>query len=226
MGEVEAKNGEVIHKRKWQKLGYGSLAKAAAELPLPPMDKVRLKNPSQFRYIGTGKLKLVDGEAIVTGKAQYGMDTWTSGMLFAVVARPQVYGGKVVSFDAADALKVPGVVNVVAIDATPGAPQFNPLGGVAVIAKNTWAAMQGRKALKIVVGRRPQCQLRFGGLSQDARSVGAKPGKVVRNEGDVTAAMASAAKRIEAQYYLPHLAHASMEPPAATASIVNGKCQV
>jgi isoquinoline 1-oxidoreductase beta subunit len=107
VGEVEAKNGEVIHKGSGKRLGYGSLAKAAAELPLPAMDSVRLKNPSQFRYIGTGKLKLVDGEAIVTGKAQYGMDTWTNGMLFAVVARPQVYGGKVVSFDAADALKVP-----------------------------------------------------------------------------------------------------------------------
>ncbi len=226
VSEVEAKNGEVIHKASGKRLGYGLLAKAAAELPLPAMDKVRLKNPSQFRYIGTGKLKLVDGEAIVTGKAQYGMDTWTNGMLFAVVARPQVYGGKAVSFDAADAMKVPGVVKVVAIEATPGAPQFNPLGGVAVIANNTWAAMQGRKALKIVWDDGPNASYDSVAYRTTLEAAANKPGKVVRNEGDFTAAAASASKRVEAQYYLPHLAHASMEPPAATASIVNGKCQV
>jgi isoquinoline 1-oxidoreductase subunit beta len=226
VSEVEAKNGEVIHKGSGKKLGYGSLAKAAAELPLPAPDKIRLKNPSQFRYIGTGKLKLVDAPAIVTGKAQYGVDTWTNGMLFAVIARPQVFGGKVVSFDGAEAMKVPGVVNVVAIDPTPGAPLFNPLGGVAVIAKNTWAAMQGRKALKITWDDGPNASYDSAAYRKTLEASAAKPGKVVRNEGDVTAAMAGAAKRIEAQYYLPHLAHASMEPPAATASIVNGKCQV
>ncbi len=226
VGEVEAKNGEVVHKPSGRKLGYGSLAKAASVMPLPAPNAIRLKNPSQFRYIGTGKLKLVDAQDIVTGKAQYGMDTRMDGMVYAVVARPQVFGGKVVSFDAAEAMKVPGVIKVVAIDATPGAPQFNPLGGVAVIANNTWAAIQGREALKIVWDDGPNASYDSVAYRATLEAAANKPGKVVRNEGDFTAAAAGAAKRVTAQYYLPHLAHASMEPPAAAARIVNGKCEV
>ena len=149
VSEVQAKNSEVVHLPTGRRLGYGALAKEAARLPVPPDDKLRLKEPTQFRYIGTGSLKLYDGRDIVTGKAQYGMDTRVDGMLYAVVARPQVLDGKVKSYDAAEALKVPGVVRVVAIEPSPPPPYFNPLGGVAVIARNTWAAMQGRKALKI-----------------------------------------------------------------------------
>src|SRR5206468_2915547 len=113
VGEVRAKNGEVVHTSTGRRLGYGALAKAAASMPLPAPDAIRLKDPSQFRYIGTGKLKLVDAQDVVTGKAQYGMDTRVAGMLYAVVARPQVYGGKATSYDAAEALKVPGVLRVV-----------------------------------------------------------------------------------------------------------------
>ena len=226
VGEVQAKNSEVVHTPTGRRLGYGALAKAAASMPLPAADAIRLKDPSQFRYIGTGKLKLVDAQDIATGKAQYGMDTRLPGMLYAVVARPQVYGGKVVSFDAAAALKVPGVVRVVQIDATPGAPQFNPLGGVAVIARNTWAAMQGRNALKIVWDDGPNASYDSVAYRATLEEAARKPGKVVRNDGDFTAAAAAAAKRITAEYYLPHLAHASMEPPAASARIAQGKCEV
>ena len=150
IGEVEAKNHEVVHRPTGRRLGYGSLAKAAAGMPVPAREAIRLKDPAQFRYIGKGELKLVDGQDIATGKAQYGIDTRLPGMLYAVVARPPVYGGKVKSYDAAEALKVPGVVRVVEIESSSPPPHFNPLGGVAVVAQNTWAAMQGRKALKIV----------------------------------------------------------------------------
>ena len=122
VSEVQAKNHEVIHTPTGRRLGYGALAKAAAGMPLPAGEAIRLKEPSQFRYIGTDKLKLVDAQDITTGKAQYGMDTRLPGMLYAVVARPQVCGGKVVSVDDAAALKVPGVLRVVQIDPTPGAP--------------------------------------------------------------------------------------------------------
>jgi isoquinoline 1-oxidoreductase beta subunit len=149
IGEVQAKNHEVVHGKSGRRLGYGALANEAASMPIPSADTLRLKDPSQFRYIGTDKLKLIDAKDIVTGKAQYGMDTRLPGMLYAVVARPQVYGAKVVHFDASDALNVPGVVKVVQIEPTPAPPNFNPLGGVAVIANNTWAAMKGRNALKI-----------------------------------------------------------------------------
>jgi isoquinoline 1-oxidoreductase beta subunit len=226
IGEVQAKNGEVVHIPSGRRLGYGSLAKAAASMPLPVQDAIRLKDPSQFRYIGSDKLKLLDAQDIATGKAQYGMDTRLPGMLYAVVARPQVYGGKVVSFDDAAALKVPGVVRVVQIEATPGAPQFNPLGGVAVIARNTWAAMQGRNALKIVWDDGPNASYDSAAYKATLEEAARKPGPVVRNDGDFAAAAAAAARRVTAEYYLPHLAHASMEPPAASAQITQGKCEV
>ena len=226
VGEVQAKNSEVVHLPTGRRLGYGALAKEAARLPVPSDDAIRLKDPAQFRYIGTGKLKLLDAHDIVTGKAQYGMDTRVAGMLYAVVARPQVYGGKVTSYDATDALKVPGVVRVVAIEPTPVPPYFNPLGGIAVIARNTWAAMQGRKALKIIWDDGPNADYDSVAYRATLEEAARKPGRVVRNVGDFAAAAAGAARRIEAEYYLPHLAHASMEPPAASARIVKGKCEV
>jgi isoquinoline 1-oxidoreductase beta subunit len=226
IGEVQAQNGEVVHGPSGRRLGYGALAKAASSMPLPAPDAIRLKDPSQFRYIGTGKLKLVDAQDIATGKAQYGIDTRLPGMLYAVVARPQVFGGKVVSYDAAAALTVPGVVRVVPIEPTPGPPEFNPLGGIAVIARNTWAAIQGRNALQVVWDDGTNASYDSVAYKATLEEAARKPGKVVRNDGDFTAAAAAAAKRITAEYYLPHLAHASMEPPVASARIAQGKCEV
>ncbi len=224
--EVEAKNHEVVHRPTGRRLGYGSLAKAAARQPVPARETLRLKDPSQFRYIGKGQLKLVDGRDIATGKAQYGIDTRLDGMLYAVVARPPVYGGKVASFDGSDALKVPGVVRVVAIEATPPPPGFHPLGGVAVIGRNTWAAIQGRKALKIQWDDGPNGSYDSAAFKATLEDAARKPGPVVRNDGDFSAGMAGAARRLDAEYYVPHLAHATMEPPAAAARIAQGKCEV
>jgi isoquinoline 1-oxidoreductase beta subunit len=226
VGEVAAKNHEVVHGPTGRRLGYGALAKAAASQPVPAREAIRLKDPAQFRYIGKGQLKLVDAQDIVTGKAQYGMDTRLEGMLYAVVARPPVYRGKVASYDAAEALKVPGVVRVVEIEASPPPPQFNPLGGIAVVARNTWAAMQGRKALKIVWDDGPNAGYDSVAYKATLEAAAHKPGKVVRNDGDFAAGVAGAARRVEAEYYIPHLAHGTMEPPAATARITNGKCEV
>ncbi len=226
VSEVEAKNHEVVHAKTGRRAGYGSLAKAAAAQPVPSRDAVRLKDPSKFRYIGKGELKLVDGRDMVTGKAQYGIDTRLPGMLYAVVARPPVYGGKVVSFDAAETLKVPGVVKVVEIEASPAPAQFNPVGGVAVVARNTWAAIQGRKALKVVWNDGPNGGYDSVAFKQTLEDAARKPGKVVRDNGNVDAAMSGAAKRLDAEYYIPHLAHAPMEPPAATVRIAQGKCEV
>jgi isoquinoline 1-oxidoreductase subunit beta len=226
VSEVEAKNHEVVHKKSGRRAGYGSLAKAAASQPVPSRDQVRLKDPSQFRYIGKGQLKLVDGRDIVTGKAQYGMDTRLDGQLYAVVAHPPVFGGKLKSVDSADTLKVPGVVKVVEIEPTAGPPEFNPLGGVAVIATNTWAAIQGRKALKLTWDDGPNATYDSASYKKTLEEAARKPGKVVRNDGDFAAAAAAAAKRITAEYYIPHLAHAPMEPPAATVRITGGKCEV
>lgn len=226
VGEVEAKNHEVVHGKTGRRAGYGSLAKAAARQAVPARDTVRLKDPSKFRYIGKDVVKLVDGRDIVTGKAQYGIDTRLPGMLYAVVARPPVYGGKVVSFDAAAALKVPGVVRVVEIEASAAPAQFNPLGGVAVVGRNTWAAIQGRKALTVVWNDGPNGSYDSTAFKATLEDSARKPGKVVRNDGNLDADMAAAARRVEAEYYIPHLAHAPMEPPAATVRIAQGKCEV
>jgi isoquinoline 1-oxidoreductase beta subunit len=211
VSEVEARNHEVVHAKSGRRLGYGALAKDAAQQPVPARDVVRLKDPSKFRYIG---------------KAQYGIDTRLPGMLYAVVARPPVYGGKVVSVDAAEALKVPGVLKVVGIDASPAPAQFNPVGGVAEVASNTWAAIQGRRALKVVWNDGPNGSYDSVAFKAAMEESARKPGKVVRDNGNVDAGMASAAKKIEAEYYIPHLAHAPMEPPAATVRITGTKAEV
>ena len=224
--EVEARSHQVVHRRTGRRLDYGALAKAAAAQPVPARDTLRLKDPTQFRYIGKANIKLLDGPDIVTGKAQYGIDTRLPGMLYAVVARPPVYGGKVASFDPAAALKVPGVERVVPIESSPPPAHFNPLGGVAVLARNTFAAIQGRQALKITWDDGPNAGYDSASFKTALEESARKPGKVVRNDGDFTAVAAGAARRHEAEYYVPHLAHATMEPPAATARIVHGKCEV
>lgn len=223
--EVEAVNHEIVHKASGRKLGFGALAKAAADLPVPPRDSLKLKDPAKFRYIGKDGVGLIDGFDITTGKAQYGIDTRLDGMVYAVVARPAVFGGKVKSFDDAEALKVPGVLKVVAIDPTPAPAVFQPLGGVGVIATNTWAAMRGRDALKIEWDDGPNASYSSDAHKAELEAAVRKPGKVVRQEGDADKALAGAAKRIEAEYYIPHLAHATMEPPAAVVQIVDGKCE-
>jgi isoquinoline 1-oxidoreductase beta subunit len=147
--EVRAANHVVTHAASGRSLGYGALAKAAAALTVPDRGTVRLKEPSAFRYIGKDTIGLVDNHDFTTGKAIYGIDARVEGMLSAVIARPPVYGGKITSYDAADALKVSGVVKVIAIAPPPIPSEFEPLGGVAVIARNTWAAIKGREALKV-----------------------------------------------------------------------------
>src|SRR5258705_8557264 len=112
IAEVQALHHEVVHRPTKRTLGYGAIAAAASRLPVPARETLRLKQPEEFRYIGKGKVKLVDGPDMVAGRGRYGIDTVLDGMLFAVVARPAAYGGKVVSYDAAAALKIPGAVQV------------------------------------------------------------------------------------------------------------------
>ncbi len=225
VGEVEAKDHEVIHKPTGRKLGYGDLAADASAMPVPAKDQIKVKDPSAFRYIGKGQTPIVDLFDITTGRARYGQDVVLPGMKFAVVARPPVFGGKVASFDASAAMAVPGVEKVVTIEGTPAPAKFQPLGGIAVIASNTWAAMKGREALKITWDDGPNKSYDSAAFRQQLEEAARKPGKVVRNDGDVDKALASAAKLVNAEYYIPHLAHVAMEPPAATVRIAGGKCE-
>ena len=160
VSDVEAKNHEVIQKSTGKKLGYGELAADASTMGVPTgvsqekmgaptPGSLSLKDPSQFRYIGKEGTNIVDGFNITTGRATYGQDVRLPGQKYAVIARPPVMGGKVTSYDATETKKVPGVVQIVEIPAPSYPMKFQPSGGIAVIADNTWAAIQGRKALKI-----------------------------------------------------------------------------
>lgn len=225
VSEVEARGHVVVHGPSGRKLDYGALVATARNLPMPGESAIRLKRPEQFRYIGKD-VPIVDMADMITGAAQYGMDLRREGMLVAVIARPPVYGGTVKSVDSAAAEKVPGVERVVRLESTPPPSGFMPLGGVAVLARNTWAAIQGRKQLKVEWEDGPNATYDStvfrGELERSVR----RPGKVVRNQGDAARALGSASKRVQADYYIPHLGHAQMEPVAALATFENGKCDI
>ena len=224
--EVRAEQHQVRHAATGRTLGYGQLAQAAAKLPVPSRESLRLKKPAEFRYISKGQVGIYDGQDMVKGRGVYGIDTRLKDMLYAVVARPPAFGGKVLHYDAKDALKVPGVVRVIELKGSPPPAEYNPLGGIAVIARNTWAAIQGRKALKIEWDKGPNGSYDSVAYKAELEAAAREPGKVMRNDGNVDAAMEGEARRIEAEYYIPHLAQAPMEPPAATARIVDGQCEI
>lgn len=223
---VEARDHALWHPSSGETLDFGEVAGDASGLPVPEAEALVLKDPGDFRYIGADRVSLIDNPDIVAGTTVFGIDARVEGMLHAVIARPPVYGGRPSGYDEAAALAVPGVERVVVLD-TPAAPsEFAPVGGVAVIARNTWAAMQGRAALEVTWDDGPNA----GYDSDDFRdelttAARSADGRVVRNQGDVDEALANAATRVEAEYYIPHLAQAPMEPPAALVRITDGKCE-
>ena len=224
--EVQARNHELVHIPSGRKIGFGAVALAAAKLPIPGRETLKMKQPSQFRYIGKSDVALIDGVDIVRGRATYGTDVRLEGMVYAVVARAAVVGGKVRSFDSAAALKVPGVLRVIEIKSTPLPAGFNPLGGVAVVARNTWSAIKGREALVIEWDDGPNGGYDSVEYRKTLEAAARKPAKALRDEGKTMDVLAAAKKRVTAEYYLPHLAHATMEPPVATARIHDGLCEV
>jgi len=213
----------VVHKASGRKLGYGELAGTAAKLPVPKKEELRFKSRSEWRYIGKESNRLFDLPDIVTGKAMFGMDAAMPGMVYASIEHPPVLGQKIKSYDDKAALKVTGVRKTLTIDTVEPPHTFKPLGGVAVIADNTWAAFQGRKQLKIEWGNSPHSSYNSAEFRKTLEATSRQPGKVVRNVGDVDGAFAKAEKIIEAEYYTPHLAHAAMEPNVAVAEYRDGK---
>jgi isoquinoline 1-oxidoreductase beta subunit len=147
-GECETEPHFVVHRGSGRRLGYGELAERAAAVPVPAAGTLKLKTRAEWRYIGKGR-KLVDVPDIVTGRAVFGIDARVDGMLHASIERSPVVGRKPVSFDREAALKVPGVRYVEELETVGLSQGMKPLGGVAVVADHTWAAMQGRKALKV-----------------------------------------------------------------------------
>ena len=209
-GAVRTENGEAIAGN--QRVRYGALADAAAKFPAPT--SVKLKEPKDWKIIGKTTRRLDTPEKI-TGRAQFGMDVQFPGLLTAVVARPPVFGGSVKSFDATKAKAVPGVRNVVQVPS-----------GIAVIADHFWAAKLGRDALAVEWDRGPNAALDSVALREHFRSLAATPGLVATQAGDASGALAKAAKTLEAEYAVPYLAHAPMEPENCTVRITADKCEI
>ncbi|HEY4950025.1 MAG TPA: xanthine dehydrogenase family protein molybdopterin-binding subunit [Candidatus Acidoferrales bacterium] len=234
--ECSASGGSVIeHKKSGRKASYGELAVRAGAVPVPK--DVPLKEAKDYRIVGTRRAR-VDGQHIVIGEAHYGIDTKVPGMLYAVVARPPVFGGKVRKFDASRALAVPGVKKVFEVAAVEMPPLFGEerkpdsghqhylWGGVAVVAESTWQAIAGRRALSVDwdngAGAEESTEKQRAALAELLKT----PGKELKKIGEPDAVVASAAKTVEADYETPFLAHMTMEPVNCTASVRDGKCEV
>ena len=206
-----AESGHIVHFPTGRKLSFGGLVDDAAKLPVPA--KVSLKADKEFHIIGT-KAHRLDTPEKVDGSGLFGLDVRVSGMLYAVVARCPVFGGKMKSFDAAKAKSAAGVRAVVEI------PQ-----GIAVVADNTWNALQARKMVQIAWDEGVNATLNSAGIHSMLEEYSEKEGAVVEEKGAI-AFVDKSANRIDATYELPYLAHATMEPMNSTADVRNGKCEI
>ncbi|HWU86126.1 MAG TPA: molybdopterin cofactor-binding domain-containing protein, partial [Kofleriaceae bacterium] len=204
-------------------ISFGELAAAAAKLPVPA--RPVLRPAKELARVGTA-LPLVDGPDYVTGAAKYGADIRLPGMLVAVIARPPVVLGRIAHVDDAKARAVPGVKRIVQLGPPTAPVKFQPLGGVAVLAEHTWAAMRGRAALDITWDHGPNASYDSAEFGQGLLAAVRASGEPVRKLGDAAAALAGAAKVVEAEYVVPHLVHAPMEPPAAVARVDGGRCEI
>ncbi len=215
----------VSHKSSNRTMGYGELAALAAKQPVPKKEELKLKAPSEWRYIGK-PAPGYDVTDVCAGKPLFGMDVRVDGMLYAAIAHPPVLGGKVKSVDDSATLKVRGVEQTIPIDPFTPPHHFQPLGGVAVIADNTWSAFKGRKNLKIEWDNGAHAVYTSAEYKKQLQETARKPGKAVHTTGDPDTEFAKGGKIIEAEYYAPHLAHASMEPPVAVADVQADKVTV
>jgi isoquinoline 1-oxidoreductase subunit beta len=206
-----AENSTVIHS-SGKKLTYGQLAEKAAKMTVP--ENIALKDPSAFKIIGKPTPRL-DTPEKVTGKALFGIDAKAPEGLTALVARPPVFGGKAKSFNPAKAMVVPGVKEIVQVPT-----------GVAVVASDFWSAKKGRDALEVVWDEGPLANLTTPGLREEYAALAKKTGAQARKDGDPEKALNGAAKRIEAEYEVPYLAHATMEPLNCFVDLRADSCEI
>lgn len=216
-GELSAADGRVTHESSGRSVGFGEVAAAAAARPVP--EDVPLRQRGGLGPVGrpTGP---VDAEAIVTGRARYGLDVASPGLLVAVVERAPVHGGRVESFDAEAARAVPGVVDVLEVEprVISGVLYGAVRAGVAVVADDTWAALRGREALRVTWRHGDHEDVSTGSIRQRLDdALERAPDAVLREEGDPAAARRRGVRRIRARYHAPLLAHACMEPVNFTA---------
>jgi isoquinoline 1-oxidoreductase beta subunit len=218
--QCKARDGQVT--ASGHKAGYGELVALAAKQPVPKKEELKFKSPAEFKYIGKG-VPVVDQPGIVSGAAQFGLDVRVPNMVYASIEHPPVFGGKVKSVDDGEARKVRGVQKTLQVPPFQPPYAFQPLGGVAVIADNTWAALQGRKKLKVNWDASPHASYDSASYKNTLLETVRKPQKAARNVGDVDAEFAKGGKIHEAEYYAPMLAHAPMEPVNAVAEFKDGK---
>jgi isoquinoline 1-oxidoreductase beta subunit len=215
VSECRAAHGAVHHTPSGRKLGYGALVPAAAKLPLPEAAQVQLKDPAGYTLLGT-RIGGVDNAAIVSGKPLFGIDVQLPGMLYAAYAKCPVFGGKPVSFNQAAIKAMPGVKDAFIVEGTANLNGLRP--GVAIVATSTWAAFRARRALEVSWDEGEGSTHSWAGFAKQAEAAAGKPGTTaLRQDGDVRAALAGAAKTVEASYRYPFISHASMEPQNCTA---------
>ena len=205
--------------------GFGELALEAGRQKVPAKADVVLRPRTELVHLGK-PLPLLDGPAYVTGQAIYGADIKLPGMLTAVIARPPAVGGKVARFDPTRALAIPGVRKVIEMPQPKAPYEFQPWGGVAVVADHTWAAMRGRAALDVTWEPGPNAGYDSDKYRETLSKAVSAPGTVARKVGDAESALSSAAKRVEAEYHVPHLPHMPMEPVVSVASVTGNTCEV
>ena len=220
--ECRGEKHSVVHAKTKRKLSYAELVPLASAATAPQQNAVRFKTPAEFRYIGK-EIPIADLNDLVTGKGTFGIDARMPGMVYAAIQRPPVMGSALKSVDDADAKQVKGVQQVVTLEGAKPPYQFKALGGAAVIADNTWAALQGRKKLKVEWTPGEHASYDSPAYKQELLDTARKPGRVARELGNVDAEFSKGGKIIEASYYTPMLAHAPMEPPAAVAEFKDGK---
>jgi isoquinoline 1-oxidoreductase beta subunit len=224
-GELTTANHEVVHSASNRRIGFGALVPAAAKLPVPAKESLTFKPKASWKFVGK-ETEIYDLTPIVNGTAQFGLDVHREGMVFASIEHPPVVGASVRSIDNKATLAVKGVSSTETIDGPKPPLLFQPLGGVAVIGRNTWSVLQGRRQLKVEWNDGANAKFTSAPFKAALLDRVKQPAKVARNLGSVDAEFAKGGRMFEAVYYTPFAAHASMEPPAAVAEFRNGTAEI
>ncbi|MEO6569902.1 MAG: molybdopterin cofactor-binding domain-containing protein [Opitutaceae bacterium] len=223
--ECNALGTAVHHAASKRTLKYGELVAKAATLPVPDAASVKLKDPKDYKLLGT-RISGVDNPKIVSGKPLFGIDTKLPGMVYAVYEKCPVFGGKVVSANLDTIKSLPGVKDAFVIEGAP-TPLSGLMPGVAIVADSTWAAFSARKQLKVVWDEGKYANDSWDAFATKAAELSKKPATAtIYKDGDVAAGFASAAKTVEAAYSYPFISHASIEPQNCTAAFKDGAFEI
>ncbi|HVU22661.1 MAG TPA: xanthine dehydrogenase family protein molybdopterin-binding subunit [Opitutus sp.] len=222
--ECVAENSAIHHRSSGRKLGYGELVAKAAALPVPDKTAVKLKDPADFKLMGR-RISGVDNPKLVTGQPLFGIDTKQPGLLYAVFEKCPVFGGKVKSANLDRVKSLPGVRDAFVLE---GGTELNGLmPGVAIVADSTWAAFSARRQLRVTWDEGKTADENSDDYAARAEEATKQPGATqLRNDGDAAAALASAAKVVEATYSYPFISHANLEPQNCTAWFKDGGFEV